>query len=121
MIQGKTPVSTVENIANANPLLKVAVGSQVATLTAATIAEQGINTQAAKTGQTFNIVGSTFTGTMALPRTAGATNFRDAFLGKPSTTVNINVNKADPKATVDAVSAYLKQNGSLPFTGKAGR
>ena len=121
LIQGKTPVSTVENIANANPLLKVAVGSQVATLTAATIAEQGINTQAAKTGQTFNIVGSTFTGTMALPRTAGATNFRDAFLGKPSTTVNINVNKADPKATVDAVSAYLKQNGSLPFTGKAGR
>lgn len=121
LIQGKTPVSTVENIANANPLLKVAVGSQLATLTASTIAEQGINTQAAKTGQTFNIVGSTFTGTMALPRTAGATNFRDAFLGKPSTTVNINVNKADPKATVDAVSAYLKQNGSLPFTGKAGR
>jgi hypothetical protein len=27
---------------------------------------------------------------------------------QPSTTVNINVNRADPKATVDAVSAYLK-------------
>jgi len=34
----------------------------------------------------------------------------------PSTpTVIINVNKADPKATVDALSKYLKQNGSLPF------
>jgi hypothetical protein len=35
--------------------------------------------------------------------------------------VTINVTNADPKATVDAVSAYLKQNGSLPFIGKAGR
>lgn len=36
----------------------------------------------------------------------------------------INVHGADPKATVDAISKYLKQNGSLPFTftnGKAGR
>jgi hypothetical protein len=34
----------------------------------------------------------------------------------PSTpTVIINVTKADPKATVDALSKYLKQNGSLPF------
>ena len=121
LIQGKNAVSTVDAVSNVNPLLKVAAASQVATLAASTVAEQGINAQAAKTGQTFNIVGSTFTGTMALPRTTGATNFRDAFLGKPSTVVNINVTKADPKATVDAVSAYLKQNGSLPFTGKAGR
>jgi hypothetical protein len=121
LIQGKTPISTVDNVTNAVPLLKVAAASQVATLTAATIAEQGINAQAGKTGQTFNIVGSTFTGTMALPRATGATNFRDAFLGKPATNVTINVTKADPKATVDAVASYLKQNGSLPFTGKAGR
>jgi len=116
LIQGKTPISAVDDVSNAVPLLKVAAASQVATLTASTIAEQGINAQAAKTGQTFNIVGSTFTGTMALPRTAGATNFRDAFLGKPATNVTINVTKADPKATVDALSAYLKKNGSLPST-----
>jgi hypothetical protein len=121
LIQGKTPISAVDDVTNAVPLLKVAAASQVATLAASTIAEQGINAQAAKTGQTFNIVGSTFTGTMALPRTAGATNFREAFLGKPATNVTINVTKADPKATVDAVASYLKQNGSLPFTGKAGR
>jgi hypothetical protein len=114
LIQGKTPISAVDDVTNAVPLLKVAAASQVATLTASTIAEQGINAQAGKTGQTFNIVGSTFTGTMALPRATGATNFRDAFLGKPATNVTINVTKADPKATVDALSAYLKQNGSLP-------
>jgi hypothetical protein len=38
--------------------------------------------------------------------------------------ITINVTKADPKATVDALGTYLKQNGSLPFNftnGKAGR
>ena len=121
LIQGKSAVSTVDAVSNVNPLFKVAAASQIATLAATTIAEQGINTQAAKTGQTFNLVGSTFTGTMAIPRTTGTTNFKEAFLGKPSTVVNINVTKADPKATVDAVNKYLKQNGSLPFTGQARR
>lgn len=115
LIQGKSAVSGVDAVSNANPLLKVAAASQVATYVAASNAEQGINAQAAKTGQTFNIVGSTFTGTMALPRAAGATNFKDAFLGKPATNVTINVQGADPKATVDALSKYVKQNGALPF------
>jgi hypothetical protein len=121
LIQGKSAVDTVDAVSNVNPLFKVAAASTIATLAASTIAEQGINTQAAKTGQTFNLVGSTFTGTMAIPRTTGTTNFKEAFLGKPSTVVNINVTKADPKATVDAVNKYLKQNGSLPFTGQARR
>lgn len=36
---------------------------------------------------------------------------------QPTTTnnVTINVQGADPKATVDALSKYVKQNGSLPF------
>ena len=29
--------------------------------------------------------------------------------------ITINVQKADPKATVDALGTYLKQNGSLPY------
>jgi hypothetical protein len=36
----------------------------------------------------------------------------------------INVHNADPKATVDALSKYIRQNGSLPFSfpnGQAGR
>jgi hypothetical protein len=34
----------------------------------------------------------------------------------PTNNVTINVQGADPKATVDALGKYLKQNGSLPFT-----
>jgi hypothetical protein len=30
--------------------------------------------------------------------------------------VTINVQGADPKATVDALGKYVKQNGSLPFS-----
>jgi hypothetical protein len=33
----------------------------------------------------------------------------------PINNVTINVQGADPKATVDALGKYLKQNGSLPF------
>jgi hypothetical protein len=117
IIAGKSVTPTgVPPVAGAiNPITAIAVGSTAATLAASTLAQEGINAQAGKTGQTFNIVGSTFTGTMALPRATGATNFRDAFLGKPATNVTINVQGADPKATVDALGKYLKQNGSLPF------
>ena len=40
------------------------------------------------------------------------------------TTINIYVQSADPKAVIDAIAKYAKQNGSLPFsfaTGRAGR
>jgi hypothetical protein len=124
IIAGKsvTPTPVAPAAAAFNPITAIAVGSQAATLAASTNAQAGINAQAGKTGQTFNIVGSTFTGTMALPRATGATNFRDAFLGKPVTNVTINVQGADPKATVDALGKYVKQNGSLPFNlGTVGR
>ena len=113
LIQGKNAVSTVDAVSNVNPLLKVAAASQVATYVAASNAEQGVNAQAAKTGQTFNIVGSTFTGTMAIPRANGST-FKESFLGKPTTTVNIYNTAVDPKASVDALMKYVKTNGSLP-------
>ena len=35
--------------------------------------------------------------------------------GTVTNNVTINVPSADPKATVDALGKYLKQNGSLPF------
>jgi hypothetical protein len=64
---------------------------------------------------TFDIVSATFTGSMALPRPLNPQPGDLLGLrGNRPTTVNINVTKADPKATVDALSAYLKQNGSLP-------
>jgi len=114
LIQGKSPISAVDDVTTAVPLLKVAAASQVATLAASTVAEQGINAQASKTGQTFNIVGSTFTGTMAIPRATGGNTFKEAFLGRPATTVNIYNTAVDPKASVDALMKYLKKNGSLP-------
>jgi hypothetical protein len=42
---------------------------------------------------------------------------------RPTTqNITINVTNADPKATVDALGKYVKQNGSLPFNlGKVGR
>jgi hypothetical protein len=91
----------------------IAITSQMVTLTAANIAQEGINKDLAKTNQQALITASTFTGTMAIPFTKSK-DFRTAFLGKPATNVTINVTKADPKATVDALSAYLKKNGSLP-------
>jgi hypothetical protein len=51
-------------------------------------------------------------------------NGRDSSGNLVTNNVTINVQNADPKATVDALSKYLKQNGSLPFSfpnGQAGR
>lgn len=107
---GLSPLATVAT----NPFVMTAAASQAATLAAASNAQEGINKQASKTGQTFNIVGSTFTGTMALPRATGGSTFKDAFLGKPATTVNIYNTAVDPKASVDALMKYVKTNGALP-------
>jgi len=102
----------------------IAITSQMVTLTAANIAQEGVNRELSKTNQQALVTAATFTGTMAIPFTKSK-DFRTALFGKPATTnVTINVNKADPKATVDALSKYLKQNGSLPFTfpnGSSGR
>jgi hypothetical protein len=92
----------------------IAITSQMVTLTASNIAQEGINKDLAKTNQMALTTAANFTGTMAIPFTKSK-DFRTALFGKPSTTVNINVQGADPKATVDALSKYLKQNGSLPF------
>jgi hypothetical protein len=120
LIKGGTPPS-VPPAAAINPVTAIAVGSTAATYASSQLAQGTVDAGLKAKGLSVNITSATFTGAMAIPRATGATNFRDAFLGKPATNVTINVTKADPKATVDAVSAYLKQNGSLPFTGKAGR
>ena len=117
IIKGGTPtpggVPPVVGGLASNPFVLGAVASSAATLAATENAQAGINAQAAKTGQTFNIVGSTFTGTMAIPRANGAT-FKESFLGTKPTTVNIYNTAVDPKASVDALMKYVKTNGSLP-------
>jgi hypothetical protein len=110
-----TPVPPVVSGIASNPLVMTAAASQVATLAASTEAERVTNIEAAKKGMQFNIVAATFTGSMALPRlTNGYPGDILGLKGNRPTNVTINVNKADPKATVDALSAYLKKNGSLP-------
>lgn len=117
IIKGGTPTAggvppVVGGLAS-NPFVLGAAASTAATLAATENAQAGINAQAAKTGQTFNIVGSTFTGTMAIPRANGST-FKESFLGTKPTTVNIYNTAVDPKASVDALMKYVKTNGSLP-------
>jgi hypothetical protein len=97
-----------------NPATAI-VASQVGTYVAASAAQDITNKEAVKKGVTFDIVSATFTGSMALPRPLNPQPGDLLGLrGNRPTNVTINVNKADPKATVDALSAYLKQNGSLP-------
>ena len=51
------------------------------------------------------------------PKTGVSYDWKPMNILPPATTQNItiNVQKADPKATVDALGTYLKQNGSLPY------
>jgi ribosomal protein L12E/L44/L45/RPP1/RPP2 len=113
IIAGKT-APPVPPAAVFNPATAI-VASQVGTYVAASAAQDITNKEAVKKGVTFDIVSATFTGSMALPRPLNPQPGDLLGLrGNRPTTVNINVTKADPKATVDALSAYLKQNGSLP-------
>jgi hypothetical protein len=115
IIAGKSVTPTaVPPVAAINPVTAIAVGSTAATYASSQLAQGTVDAGLKAKGLSVNITSATFTGAMALPRATGATNFKDAFLGKPATNVTINVTKADPKATVDALSAYLKKNGSLP-------
>jgi hypothetical protein len=116
IIAGKsvTPTGVPPVAAVFNPTTAIAA-SQVATYVAASAAQDITNKAAANKGVTFDIVSATFTGSMALPRPLNPQPGDLLGLrGNQPTTVNINVTKADPKATVDALSAYLKKNGSLP-------
>jgi hypothetical protein len=124
LIQGKSAVSTAEQVSSLNPIVKIAVASQVATLMASSAAQQTVDTGLAAKGFKVNLANSAFTGAMALPYDASNPFLPRQPKSSAATNVTINVQGADPKATVDALSKYLKQNGSLPFSfpsGQAGR
>jgi hypothetical protein len=93
----------------------VAITSQTATLAAANMAQQTIDPALKQRGLAANVAAATFTGTMAIPRKLGARDTREALFGiAPKPQVVVNVQSADPKAVVDAVSKYVKQNGAVP-------
>jgi hypothetical protein len=123
LIKGGTPTGGVPPVVSGlatNPIVMGAVASQVGTYYAASAAQDVTNKEAAKKGLKFNVVASTFSGTMALPSSTDGKPWWES-MKAPVTNITINNTAVDPKASVDALSRYLKTNGSLPFTGKAGR
>ena len=93
----------------------VVAATQLATQAATDAAQEQIDPLLKKRGMRANLsVGAFSNGqAMVIPMSSGSdpfAGFKGAF-GGGSTQVNINVQNADPKATVDALSKYLKQNG----------
>jgi len=87
--------------------------SQLAALMATNAAQGTVDQPLAKKGLKVNLATGTFGAkgeVMSIPYNANAKDFKGMLFGSP-TNVTINVNGGDPKATVDAVSAYIKQNG----------
>jgi len=125
LIKGGSPTGGIPPAAGAiNPITAIAVGSQAATYASSQLAQGTVDAGLKAKGLNVNITSATFTGAMALPYDANnpfILGGKRAVPNAPANNVVINVQGADPKATVDAISKYLKQNGSLPFTGKAGR
>ncbi|CAB5218575.1 hypothetical protein UFOVP219_35 [uncultured Caudovirales phage] len=117
-VPGATPVTDAVNSPIGTAVKGLAL-TQVATQFAADINEKNINSKLKPKGLSAAVTASTFTGTMAIP-TANGSDFLG--IGNNSTTVNVHVHSADPKAVVDAVSAYVKVNGKVPASwGTGGR
>jgi len=121
LIQGKntTPGGAVANAGKGKGLLGKlttvpVVGTVAAILTmsgdSAVKAPRDTSKLNPKTGLPKGITGGNFPGLMGT----------DPFKKQPTNNITINVQGADPKATVDALGKYVKTNGSLPpslFTG----
>ena len=133
LIQAKSATSAIP--AAGAGVVSVAVMSiaaialtQLATQIAVGMADASVKQQLKEKGLQATTASAVFGArgeVMAIPTTG---NIHDMFgfyesaglkppTGKPATTININVQSADPKAVVDAVVKYGKANGGLPFAG----
>lgn len=106
--------------------------SQLAALWAVQNAESDINAKLKAKGTKVSLASGAFGArgeVMAIPSTGNVhdlfgINAELAANAQRNSIFNITVTNADPKATVDAIAKYVKQNGALPSyftTGKAGR
>jgi hypothetical protein len=118
LIQGKQTPGIPPVAGAINPLTGIAVGSQAATLAASTAAQNTVSAGLAAKGLNVNIVSATFTGAMALPYDPSNPLILGGKRAVPQVTNNIVINntKVDPKAAVDALGKYVKDNGRLPST-----
>lgn len=103
--------------AGGKSLLQKALGIPVVGSVAAIALTPGSTSQA---GMTPEEIAADYQRRKSAPAPARQTNFFDragllsSMKPQPTNNVTINVQGADPKATVDAVSKYVKQNGAIP-------
>ena len=101
--------------------------TQFAAAVATGMADASVKQKLKEKGLQATTTTSVFSGsngqTMSIPNTGNVHDlfgfYKDAGLKPPTgnTTINVNVQSADPKAVVDAVVKYGKANGGLPFAG----
>jgi hypothetical protein len=118
VIAGKGAVPTgVPPVAGAiNPITGIAVASQAATYGSAQLAQATLDPGLKAKGMNVNITAATFTGSMALPYDSENPAILGGKRALPPVVNNITINNTavDPKAAVDALGKYVKQNGKLP-------
>jgi hypothetical protein len=96
--------------------------TQFAAAVAVGMADASVKAELKKKGMQVTTATSVFSGsggqTMSIPNTGNTADlfgfYKEAGLKPPSTTININVQSADPNAVIAAMSKYAKQNGGLP-------
>jgi uncharacterized protein YqkB len=120
VIAGKGAVPTgVPPVAGAiNPITGIAVASQAATYASTQAAQATLDPGLKAKGLSVNVTSATFTGSMALPYDPSNPFILGGKRALPNVTNNIVINNTavDPKAAVDALGKYVKQNGRLPST-----
>jgi hypothetical protein len=119
VIAGKGAVPNVPPVAGAiNPITGIAVASQAATYGSAQLAQATLDPGLKAKGLNVNVTSATFTGSMALPYDPSNPLILGGKRALPPVVNNITINNTavDPKAAVDALGKYVKQNGRLPST-----
>jgi len=128
LIQAKSATSAIPaagaGIASVAVMSIAAIAAtQFAAAVAVGMADASVKAELKKKGLQATTATSVFSGsggqTMSIPNTGNTADlfgfYKEAGLKPPSTTININVQSADPKAVVDAVVKYQKTNGGLPW------
>jgi hypothetical protein len=138
LIQAKSAANALPGVAGAGVASVLVTGiaaiaaTQFAASVASGMADASVKNELAKKGLSVTTAPAVFGPkgeVMAIPTTGDVHDLfgfkaAAAAASRSNTVFNITLTNADPKATVDAISKYVKQYGALPsilLTGKAGR
>jgi hypothetical protein len=128
LIQAKSATSAIPaagaGVASVAILSIAAVAAtQFAAAVAVGMADASVKAELKKKGMQVTTATSVFSGsggqTMSIPNTGNTADlfgfYKEAGLKPPgTTTINVNVQSADPNAVIAAMSKYARQNGGLP-------